>query len=102
MSNSTRQNNKRADRKMESNDISEIPDRGETSEEPGLPFGSKEWKSSKEDFESIKYIDKRTRRREIRQKKRNRLIRTRLLQQAMVVEGLFSARHPVGKMHQCK
>ena len=38
-SNRTRQNNKRADRKMESNDSpeSEIPNRGETSEEPGLP-----------------------------------------------------------------
>ena len=28
---------KRADRKMESNDSAEIPDRGETSETPGLP-----------------------------------------------------------------
>ena len=46
MSNWTRQNNKRTDRKMESNDSSEIPDReggegegggGETSEEPRLP-----------------------------------------------------------------
>ena len=37
MSNRTRQNNKTADRKVESNDSLEIPDRGETSEEPGLP-----------------------------------------------------------------
>ena len=33
------QNNKGVDRKMESNDSPEIPDRGETSEEPGLPSG---------------------------------------------------------------
>ena len=39
MSNKTRQNNKRADRKMESNGSPEIPDRRETSEEPGLPSG---------------------------------------------------------------
>ena len=37
MSNRARQNNKGADRKMESNDSPEIPDRGEASEEPGLP-----------------------------------------------------------------
>ena len=41
MSNRTRQNNKRADRKMESNDNPEIPDRVETSEEPGLPPGQR-------------------------------------------------------------
>ena len=35
MSNRTRQNNKGADRKKESNDSLEIPDRGETSKEPG-------------------------------------------------------------------
>ena len=35
MSSRTRQN-KRADRKMESNDSPEIPDRGETPEEPSL------------------------------------------------------------------
>ena len=34
MSNRTRQNNKGADRKIESNHSPEIPDRGETSEEP--------------------------------------------------------------------
>ena len=41
MSNRTRQNNKRADRKMESesNDSPEIQAREETSEEPGLPSG---------------------------------------------------------------
>ena len=39
MSNRTRQNNNGADRKMESNDSPNIPDRGETSEEPGLPSG---------------------------------------------------------------
>ena len=39
MSNRTRQNNKRADRKMQSNDSPEIPDMEETSDEPGLPSG---------------------------------------------------------------
>ena len=39
VSNRTRQNNKRADRKRESNDSPEIPDMGETSEELGLPSG---------------------------------------------------------------
>ena len=34
-------NNKRADRKMESNDSPEIADRQETSEEPDLPSGQK-------------------------------------------------------------
>ena len=41
MSNRTRQNNKEADRKMESNDSPEIPIRRETSEEPGFPSGQK-------------------------------------------------------------
>ena len=43
-------------------------------------------------------VDERTRRREVRQKKRNRPTRTnrRLLRQAMVTEGLFSAGHPTG------
>ena len=40
MSNRTRQNNKGADRKIDSNDSPEIPDRVETSEEPGLPSDS--------------------------------------------------------------
>ena len=39
MSNRTRQNNKGADRKMESNDSPEMSNRGETSEEHGLPSG---------------------------------------------------------------
>ena len=39
MSNRTRQSNKGADGKMASIDSPEIPDRGETSEEPGLPSG---------------------------------------------------------------
>ena len=34
--NRTRQNNKGADRKMESNDSPDIPDRGEASEEPRI------------------------------------------------------------------
>ena len=34
MSNRTRQNNKRADRKMESNDSPEIPDRGRNQKSP--------------------------------------------------------------------
>ena len=33
----TRQKNKRGDSKVESNDSPEIPDRGETSDIPGLP-----------------------------------------------------------------
>ena len=41
MSDRTRQNNKGADRKMESNDCPEIPDSGETSEELGLASGQK-------------------------------------------------------------
>ena len=35
-----RQKNKRGDSKVESNDSPEIPDRGETSDIPGLPFGA--------------------------------------------------------------
>ena len=35
----TRQTNKRGDSKVESNDSPEIPDRGETSDIPGLPSG---------------------------------------------------------------
>ena len=31
--------NKRGDSKVESNDCPEIPDRGETSDIPGLPYG---------------------------------------------------------------
>ena len=38
-SNRTRQKNKRGDSKAESNDSPEIPDRGETSDIPGLPSG---------------------------------------------------------------
>ena len=37
--NRTRQKNKRGDSKVESNDGPEIPDRGETSDIPGLPSG---------------------------------------------------------------
>ena len=36
----TRQKNKRGDSKVESNDSPEIPDRGETSDIPGLPSGA--------------------------------------------------------------
>ena len=38
-SNRTRQMNKRGDSKVESNDSPEIPDRGETSDVPGLRSG---------------------------------------------------------------
>ena len=38
-SNRTRQKNKRGESKVESNDSPEIPDRGETSDIPGLPSG---------------------------------------------------------------
>ena len=37
--NRTRQKNKRGDSKVQSNDSPEIPDRGETSDIPGLPSG---------------------------------------------------------------
>ena len=37
--NKTRQKNKRGESKVESNDSPEIPDRGETSDIPGLPSG---------------------------------------------------------------
>ena len=37
--NRTRQKNKRGDSKVESNDSPKIPDRGETSDIPGLPSG---------------------------------------------------------------
>ena len=36
-SNRTRQKNKKGDSKVESNDSPQIPDRGETSDIPGLP-----------------------------------------------------------------
>ena len=39
MSNRTRQENKRGESKVESNDSPEIPDMGETSDIPGLPSG---------------------------------------------------------------
>ena len=38
-SNRTRRKNKRDDSKVKSNDSPEIPDRGETSDIPGLPSG---------------------------------------------------------------
>ena len=44
--NRTRQKNKKGDRKVESNDSPEIPDRGETSNIPGLPSGAKECESN--------------------------------------------------------
>ena len=40
--NRTRQKNKRGDSKVESNDSPVIPDRGETSDIPGLPSGALE------------------------------------------------------------
>ena len=42
--NRTKQKNKRGDSKVESNDSPEIPDRGETSDIPGLPSGAREKK----------------------------------------------------------
>ena len=67
MSNSTRQNNKRSDRKMNSNDSPEIPDREGTSEELGLPSGQNNVSGSI--FKPLN-TDELTRRREICQKKR--------------------------------
>ena len=51
-----RQHNKRADRKIESNDSPSGHSRqgGETSEESGLPSSKKNPRSLMEDFESIK------------------------------------------------
>ena len=77
MSNRTRQNNKRADRNMESNDSPEFPDRDETSEDPGLPSGQRT-EELREILKALN-IDGRTRRREIRQKNRYRAIRRPLL-----------------------
>ena len=45
----------KADRKMESNDSPEIPDRGADMRKAWPPFGPKERKSLREDFASIKY-----------------------------------------------
>ena len=42
----TRQKNKRGDSKVESNDSPEIPDREETSDIPGLPWGVDKEESS--------------------------------------------------------
>ena len=50
MSNSTRQNNKRADRKMESNESHEILDRGEDIRRVRPPFGPKQHRSLREDY----------------------------------------------------
>ena len=59
MSNRTRQNNKGADRKVESNDSPEIPDRGVDIRRAQPPFGGpNERKSLREDFESMKYKQK--------------------------------------------
>ena len=55
MSNRTRQNKKRAGKKMESNDSPEIPDRRETTEEPGFPSGQKQGGVYGRYFEIIKY-----------------------------------------------
>ena len=57
MSNRTRQNNKRADRKMESNDSPEILDRGEDTRRIRPPFGPKN-RSLRGDFEGEKYKTK--------------------------------------------
>ena len=48
MGNRTGQENKRGDSKVESNDSPEIPDRGETSDIPGLPSGGAQ--SATEDY----------------------------------------------------
>ena len=61
MNNRTRQNNKRADRKMESNDSPEIPDREETSEEPSLPSCQKNGRVYGRNLKALN-IDKQTRR----------------------------------------
>ena len=48
--NRTRQKNKRGDSKVESNDSPEIPDRGETSDIPGLPSGVQDNKKSDKSY----------------------------------------------------
>ena len=79
MSNRTRQNNKGADRKMESNDSPEITYRGETSEEPGLPSGQKNGRVYGRILKALNIDEfERTIRREIRRRKRNRPIRSHL------------------------
>ena len=66
MSNRTRKNNKRADKKMESNDSPDIPDSGsgETSEEPGLLLSQKNARVCGRILKALN-IHERTRRREI-------------------------------------
>ena len=51
-SNRVRQKNKRADSKVDSNDSPEIPDRGETSDIPGPPFGG-HYDNNDDDNDSI-------------------------------------------------
>ena len=55
MSNRTRKNNERADRQMESNDIPEIPDKGGDTRRARPPFGPKERRSLRKEFERVRY-----------------------------------------------
>ena len=57
--NKTRQKNKRGDSKVESNDSPEIPDRGETSDIPGLPSGDETGKNV-HIFEEVLFFKLRT------------------------------------------
>ena len=54
MGNRTRQENKRGDSKVESNDSPEIPDREETSDIPSLPSGGPEERVSGQKRVSVK------------------------------------------------
>ena len=58
--NQTKQKNKRGDSKVESNDSPEIPDRGETSDIPGLPSGVSDTKKTlgriKNSLRFIRYL----------------------------------------------
>ena len=49
----TRQKNERGDSKVESNDSPEIPDRGETSDIPGLPSGVFKRSSREQDIDKF-------------------------------------------------
>ena len=58
--NRTRQKNKRGDSKVKSNDSPEIPDKGETSDIPGLPSGVVSKKQSLKDKQTLSKKNKKT------------------------------------------
>ena len=60
MGNRTMQKNKRGDSKVESNDSPEIPDRGETSNIPGLPSEGQTERQTQSDGHSQTDTDRET------------------------------------------